>query len=151
MLPYSILMFVVSAIFIVFSILIYRGRTELIHSYHRENVTDRVGYGKAFGKALLVVAASPLVSGIIGLLGTQDRRRRRDRSYRRPRHRLHRPRPRPKKVERRDILILNQIRLPRLGQALLFRDHAAILLHFFFYQRKINTVFNAEFGLVSHS
>lgn len=72
MLPYSILMFVVSAIFIVFSILIYRGRTELIHSYHRENVTDRVGYGKAFGKALLVVAASPLVSGIIGLLGTQN-------------------------------------------------------------------------------
>ena len=65
MLPYSILMFVISAIFIVFSILIYRGRTELIHSYHRENVTDRVGYGKAFGKALLVVAASPL--------GTQDR------------------------------------------------------------------------------
>lgn len=59
--------------FIVFSSLIYRGRTELIHSYHRENVTDRVGYGKAFGKALLVVAASPLVSGIIGLLGTQDR------------------------------------------------------------------------------
>lgn len=73
MLPYSILMFVVSAIFIVFSILIYRGRTELIHSYHRENVTDRVGYGKAFGKALLIVAASPLVSGVIGLLGTQDR------------------------------------------------------------------------------
>ena len=72
MLPYSILMFVISAIFIVFSILIYRGRTELIHSYHRENVTDRVGYGKAFGKALLVVAASPLVSGVIGLLGTQN-------------------------------------------------------------------------------
>ena len=48
-------------------------------------------------------------------------------------------------------LILKQIRLPRLRQALLFRDHAAILLHFFFYQRKINTVFNAEFGLVSHS
>lgn len=65
MLPYSILMFVISAIFIVFSILIYRGRTELIHSYHRENVTDRVGYGRAFGKALLV-------SGVIGLLGTQN-------------------------------------------------------------------------------
>ena len=141
MLPYSILMFVISAIFIVFSILIYRGRTELIHSYHRENVTDRVGYGRAFGKALLVVAASPLVSGV----------RRRGRPYRRPRHRLHRPRPRPEKVERRDILILKQIRLPRLGQALLFCEHAAILLHFFFYQRKINTVFNAEFGLVSHS
>ena len=65
MLPYSILMFVVSAIFIVFSILIYRGRTELIHSYHRENVTDRVGYGKAFGKALLVVAASTAVIVLI--------------------------------------------------------------------------------------
>ena len=140
MLPYSILMFVISAIFIVFSILIYRGRTELIHSYHRENVTDRVGYGKAFGKALLVVAASPLVSGVIGLLGTQNSTA-------------------VAAVAALIVglvigftaLILNQIRLPRLGQALLFRDHAAILLHFFFYQRKINTVFNAEFGLVSHS
>lgn len=73
MLPYSLLMLVISAIFIIFSILIYRGRTELIHSYHRENVTDDAGYGKAFGKALLIVAASPLVSGVIGLLGTQDR------------------------------------------------------------------------------
>ena len=73
MLPYSILMFIISTIFIIFSILIYRGRTELIHSYHRENVTDCVGYGKAFGKALLIVAASPLISGVIGLLGTQNR------------------------------------------------------------------------------
>ena len=73
MLAFGIIMLFVAAVFAVVGFLIFRGKTELIHSYHRENVTDRVGYGKAFGKALLVVAASPLVSGIIGLLGTQDR------------------------------------------------------------------------------
>ena len=40
MLLYSILMFAVSALLIVFSILIYRGKTNLIHSYHQTKVKD---------------------------------------------------------------------------------------------------------------
>lgn len=69
MLLYSILMFGVSALMIVFSILIYRGKTNLIHSYHQTKVKDFSAYGKAFGKALLVVGLAPLVSGIAALFG----------------------------------------------------------------------------------
>lgn len=69
MLLYSVIMFVASAGFTVISVLIYRGRTELIHSYHQTRVRDKKAYGKAFGKALLVIAAALLVSGILGLLG----------------------------------------------------------------------------------
>ena len=50
-------------------IAVYGGRTELIHRYHQTNVTDKEAYARAFGKALLAVAAAPLLSGIIGLLG----------------------------------------------------------------------------------
>lgn len=51
---------------------IYKGKTNLIHSYHQTKVTDKTAYGKAFGKALFVVAMAPLLSGIIGLLGDSD-------------------------------------------------------------------------------
>lgn len=69
MLIYSIVMFAVSALFMVFSVLIFKGKTHLIHDYHQERVKDHQAYGRAFGKALSVVAAAPLVSGMIALLG----------------------------------------------------------------------------------
>lgn len=69
MVAYSALMFIVAVIFIVFAIAVYRGNTNLIHSYHQEKVQDKVMYGKAFGKAMFVMALAPLISGIIGLLG----------------------------------------------------------------------------------
>ena len=69
MLPYSILMFMISLAFIILSILIYKGNTSLIHSYHQTKVKDKAAYGKAFGKALFVVAVAPFTSGIVGLLG----------------------------------------------------------------------------------
>ena len=64
---YSIIMFITSANFLGLGIAIYRGRTDLIHDYHQTKVTDRAAYGKAFGKALLVIAGTMLLSGIIGL------------------------------------------------------------------------------------
>ena len=67
MLIYSIIMFITSAVFLGLSIAIYRGRTDLIHDYHQTKVTDQAAYGKAFGKALLVIAGTMLLSGIIGL------------------------------------------------------------------------------------
>lgn len=67
MLIYSIIMFITSAVFLGLSIAIYRGRTDLIHDYHQTKVTDQATYGKAFGKALLVIAGTMLLSGIIGL------------------------------------------------------------------------------------
>ena len=72
MVAYSIIMFLVAVLFVSLSAAIYKGRTDLIHSYHQTKVTDKAAYGKAFGKALLVVSAAPLLSGIIGLMGASD-------------------------------------------------------------------------------
>ena len=67
MVLYSIIMFLVAALFTVLGIAIYNGKTDLIHDYHQTKVTDKSAYGKAFGKAMLVIAAVMLLSGIIGL------------------------------------------------------------------------------------
>ena len=69
MLLYSIIMFITSIIFCIVSYLIYKGKTNLIHDYHQTKVNDKRAYGKEFGKALLVFAISPFISGVIGLLG----------------------------------------------------------------------------------
>ena len=67
MVLYSIIMFLVAALFTVLGIAIYNGKTDLIHDYHQTKVTDKSAYGKTFGKAMLVIAAVMLLSGIIGL------------------------------------------------------------------------------------
>ena len=68
MLVYSMIMFLVAAGFMGISIAIYKGKTDLIHDYHQTKVIDKTAYGKAFGKALLVIAIASLFSGFIGLL-----------------------------------------------------------------------------------
>ena len=68
MICYSVIMFLVGALVGGMGIAIYRGNTDLIHDYHQTKVTDKAAYGKAFGKAMLVMAAALLTSGIIGLL-----------------------------------------------------------------------------------
>ena len=72
MLGYSIIMFSTAVLFAVFCVLIYRGNTNLIHSYHQEKVTDKVAYGKAFGKALSPIALGSFGSGIIPLFDESD-------------------------------------------------------------------------------
>ena len=67
MLVYSIIMFPVAVLFAVLGIAIYKGKTDLIHDYHQTKVTNKSAYGKAFGKAMLVIATVMLLSGIIGL------------------------------------------------------------------------------------
>lgn len=66
MLVYAIIMFIAAAVFIGVGIAVYKGKTDLIHDYHQSKVTDKTAYGKAFGKALLVMAVALLFSGIIG-------------------------------------------------------------------------------------
>ena len=68
MICYSVIMFLVAALVGGMGIAIYRGKTDLIHDYHQTKVTDKTAYGKAFGKAMLVIATALLTSGIIGLL-----------------------------------------------------------------------------------
>ena len=69
MILYSVIMFLAAAPMIAISIAIYRGKTSLIHDYHQTKVTDKAAYGKAFGKAMLVISMALLLSGIIGLFG----------------------------------------------------------------------------------
>ena len=72
MLVYSVIMFLSTALLMLVSIAIYKGKTNLIHSYHQTKVADKSAYGRAFGKALFIVAMAPLFSGVIGLLGSSD-------------------------------------------------------------------------------
>ena len=69
MLLYAIIMFATAIPFIAISVSIYKGNTKLIHDYHQTKVTDQKAYGKAFGKALLLFGITPLVSGVISLMG----------------------------------------------------------------------------------
>ncbi|MGN0777809.1 MAG: hypothetical protein ACI4MJ_01550 [Aristaeellaceae bacterium] len=72
MLVYSVVMFLTAVLLMLLSMMIYRGKTNLIHAYHQTKVTDAAAYGKAFGKALSVVAMAPLLSGLVGLLGNAE-------------------------------------------------------------------------------
>ena len=73
MVLYSIILLLAAIPMTVVSISIYRGKTDLIHDYHQTKVKDKAAYGRAFGKAMLVVSAALLLSGIIGLFGDSER------------------------------------------------------------------------------
>lgn len=60
----AIIMLITAAVFSVIGLLIFNGNKRLIHSYHCENVSDEKSYCRAFGKCVLAVGASALVSGI---------------------------------------------------------------------------------------
>jgi len=66
------IMFLTAAVFFGLGIAVYKGKTDLIHDYHQTKVTDKAAYGKAFGKALLVIAAFMLISGIVGVFGQTE-------------------------------------------------------------------------------
>ena len=72
MVLYSLILLFAAVPMIIISISIYKGNTNLIHDYHQTNVTDKAAYGKAFGKAMFVVSAALLLSGIIGLFGDTE-------------------------------------------------------------------------------
>ena len=71
MLAYSILMFVIAALFLVFGILIQKGNTKLIHDYHQTRVKeeDKREYGKAFAKAMYSIVLTLVLSGVVALFG----------------------------------------------------------------------------------
>ena len=72
MVLYSIIMFLTAVPMIILSIVIYQGKTDLIHDYHQTKVTDKAAYGKAFGRAMFVVSMALFFSGIIGLFGASE-------------------------------------------------------------------------------
>lgn len=69
MILYATILLLTALLFSVMAVLIYKGKTELIHDYHQTKVTDKAAYGKAFGKALGVVAGTMALSGAVALLG----------------------------------------------------------------------------------
>ena len=69
MVGYAIVLLLTAAVCGVVAVLIYKGKTDLIHDYHQTNVTDKSAYGKAFGKAMGVMAGAMVLSGVVALLG----------------------------------------------------------------------------------
>lgn len=69
MILYAIITWAAAVLFAVIAVLIYRGKTGLIHDYHQSKVKDSLAYGKAFGKALAILAVAMAFSGAVSLLG----------------------------------------------------------------------------------
>ena len=71
MVIYSVILFVAAALFFGLAAAVYRGNTNLIHSYHQTHVkeADKRQYGRSFSKGLFVLAVSMVLSGIIALFG----------------------------------------------------------------------------------
>lgn len=69
MIGYAVILFLIAGILGVMAVLIYKGKTELIHDYHQTGVTDKEGYGRSFGKAMGIIAGAMALSGIVSLLG----------------------------------------------------------------------------------
>lgn len=67
MIIYSLIMFAYAIAVIIVGILVYKGKTDLIHDYHQTNVKDKTAYGKAMGKALLGISVPLIAVGIIAL------------------------------------------------------------------------------------
>ena len=65
----AVILFAAALLFAVMALRISRGKTELIHDYHRTRVTDKAGYGKAFGRALWVIAIAMALAGGIAQAG----------------------------------------------------------------------------------
>ena len=71
MIVYSIIMFIVAALFLFIGIAVRKGNTKLIHDYHKTNIkdTDLTKYGKDFAKGLFTICVTLLISGMISLFG----------------------------------------------------------------------------------
>ncbi len=68
-----ILLLVVALFFFIIAVMVYRGRTDLIHAYHQKRIKDcdKLAYGKAFSKGLFMLGFSCLIAAA-GSLVTDD-------------------------------------------------------------------------------
>lgn len=71
MIAYCVLLFSVGAVFLMLGILIYRGKTSLIHDYHQTNIkeADKREYGRAFARPMFCTSLTLILSGGIALFG----------------------------------------------------------------------------------
>ena len=73
MIAYSIFMFAIAVLFLMFGIAIYKGNTKLIHDYHQTHVkeSERQEYGRALAKGMFTICVTLIISGIIALFGEE--------------------------------------------------------------------------------
>lgn len=65
MLVYSIIVYIVAIGILLLGIFIYRGKTNLIYSYHQTKVKDKAGYGRAMGRITIVLSIILLICATI--------------------------------------------------------------------------------------
>ncbi len=67
MLAYAVIMYTMAVVMVVLGLMVYRGKTQLIHEYHQRRVKDKTGYAKAMGKVLMGISAPLFCAGTVGL------------------------------------------------------------------------------------
>lgn len=72
MVLYAVILFLAGTAMAGVSVAIYKGNTNLIHDYHQTKVKDKAAYGKAFGRAMLAISLSLILSGVVSLLGDAE-------------------------------------------------------------------------------
>ena len=70
MVLYAIIMLIAAAQMLGFGIAIFRGKTGLIHDYHRKNIKkgDEKRYARAFSIGLFIIAAAFFASALAALI-----------------------------------------------------------------------------------
>lgn len=67
--PYSILMFAFALLLLILALLVYRGNYGLIRTYYAAKMKNKKAYFRAVGKAIALVSAAPVLSGVVALFG----------------------------------------------------------------------------------
>lgn len=67
MFVFSIIVFVVATILLIFSLIISSGKINLINAFHLENVSDKQGYSDGIVLGLLMGSIVIYISGILAL------------------------------------------------------------------------------------
>ncbi len=70
MIGFSIMMWFVSIILFCVSLSLLRGNVSVVHGKVFDTTNDKVGYAKALGKPVLLMAIGMVICGVIALLET---------------------------------------------------------------------------------
>lgn len=69
MTTYSVLLFIVAMMILLWGFLLYKGNLSSLRPKSYKRVKDKMAYGKAMGKAVFVMGFPQVLAGIIALLG----------------------------------------------------------------------------------
>ena len=69
MIIFAVTFYIVGALLLAAGIAVYKGKTVIIHYYHRKNATDHKNYGIAMGKAISAMGLSACVAATLSFFG----------------------------------------------------------------------------------